>query len=192
MPNLPPGTLPPVILPYDPTSTTPVCLVALDSDTQAGVDPVRHWPLRGPQHDHGHSRRQRSGRVRRQVARHPRLPGPREDAGPQPLAAGRDARHRQVQHLPAHRRRQVRQDRLRPRLQLDVRTRRSDGRHSRQIQGRPHDLPQGRGQREGRQLAPDERRARQRPAAGLHPGLPPGRRQHAWRSSNDLQANSPT
>src|SRR5207244_9660019 len=32
-PNLPPGTLPPVILPFDPTSTTPVCLVALDSDT---------------------------------------------------------------------------------------------------------------------------------------------------------------
>ena len=30
-PYLPPGTLPPVILPFDPTSTTPVCLVALDS-----------------------------------------------------------------------------------------------------------------------------------------------------------------
>src|SRR5215831_18048194 len=30
IPNLPPGTLPPVILPFDPTSTTPVCLVALD------------------------------------------------------------------------------------------------------------------------------------------------------------------
>jgi len=35
MPNLPPGTLPPVVLPFDPTSTTPVCLVALDS----GVHP---------------------------------------------------------------------------------------------------------------------------------------------------------
>src|SRR4051812_25447103 len=31
IPNLPPGTLPPVILPFDPTSSTPVCLVALDS-----------------------------------------------------------------------------------------------------------------------------------------------------------------
>jgi multidrug efflux pump subunit AcrB len=30
-PFLPPGTLPPVVLPFDPTSTTPVCLVALDS-----------------------------------------------------------------------------------------------------------------------------------------------------------------
>src|SRR6476619_1131370 len=32
IPNLPPGTLPPVILPFDPTGTTPVCIVALDSD----------------------------------------------------------------------------------------------------------------------------------------------------------------
>ncbi|HWB10815.1 MAG TPA: efflux RND transporter permease subunit [Pirellulales bacterium] len=31
IPNLPPGTLPPVVLPFDPTSTVPVCLVALDS-----------------------------------------------------------------------------------------------------------------------------------------------------------------
>ena len=33
IPNLPPGTLPPVILPFDPTSTTPVCIVALNSKT---------------------------------------------------------------------------------------------------------------------------------------------------------------
>jgi multidrug efflux pump subunit AcrB len=31
IPNLPPGTLPPVVLPFDPTSTTPVCIVAVDS-----------------------------------------------------------------------------------------------------------------------------------------------------------------
>jgi multidrug efflux pump subunit AcrB len=31
IPYLPPGTLPPVILPFDPTSVTPVCLVAVDS-----------------------------------------------------------------------------------------------------------------------------------------------------------------
>src|SRR6516162_6033232 len=31
---MPPGTLPPVVLPYDPTSVTPACLVALDSPTQ--------------------------------------------------------------------------------------------------------------------------------------------------------------
>ncbi|MFI5460265.1 MAG: efflux RND transporter permease subunit [Isosphaerales bacterium] len=31
IPNLPPGTLPPVVLPFDPTAMTPVCVVALDS-----------------------------------------------------------------------------------------------------------------------------------------------------------------
>lgn len=31
IPNLPPGTLPPVVLPFDPTSTIPACVVALDS-----------------------------------------------------------------------------------------------------------------------------------------------------------------
>src|SRR5579864_5214949 len=35
IPNLPPGTLPPVILPFDPTSSTPVCLVALDSQVHS-------------------------------------------------------------------------------------------------------------------------------------------------------------
>src|SRR5437870_7031940 len=35
IPNLPPGTLPPVILPFDPTGTTPVCLVALDSEKES-------------------------------------------------------------------------------------------------------------------------------------------------------------
>ena len=35
IPNLPPGTLPPVVLPFDPTSTVPVCLVALDSNNES-------------------------------------------------------------------------------------------------------------------------------------------------------------
>jgi multidrug efflux pump subunit AcrB len=35
VPNLPPGTLPPVVLRFDPTGTTPVALVALDSKTQS-------------------------------------------------------------------------------------------------------------------------------------------------------------
>ena len=34
LPTLPPGTLPPVILPFDLTGTTPACIVALDSTTQ--------------------------------------------------------------------------------------------------------------------------------------------------------------
>ncbi len=32
-PYLPPNTLPPIILPFDPTAATPVCLIALDSQT---------------------------------------------------------------------------------------------------------------------------------------------------------------
>jgi multidrug efflux pump subunit AcrB len=37
IPNLPPGTLPPVVLPFDPTSMTPVGIVALDA--QEALDP---------------------------------------------------------------------------------------------------------------------------------------------------------
>jgi multidrug efflux pump subunit AcrB len=35
IPVLPPGTLPPVVLPFDPTATVPACIVALDSKTQS-------------------------------------------------------------------------------------------------------------------------------------------------------------
>lgn len=35
LPQLPPGTLPPVVLPFDPTSTVPVSLVALNSKSQS-------------------------------------------------------------------------------------------------------------------------------------------------------------
>jgi multidrug efflux pump subunit AcrB len=35
IPALPPGTLPPVVLPFDPTSSVPACLVALDSKQQS-------------------------------------------------------------------------------------------------------------------------------------------------------------
>jgi multidrug efflux pump subunit AcrB len=55
IPNLPPGTLPPVILKFDPTSTTPVCLVALDSEHQpeeslydAGRYEVRNMLMANP------------------------------------------------------------------------------------------------------------------------------------------------
>jgi multidrug efflux pump subunit AcrB len=43
IPNLPPGTLPPVVLPFDPTSTTPIGIVALD--TERPLDP------KNPQND---------------------------------------------------------------------------------------------------------------------------------------------
>src|SRR3954466_10622718 len=40
VPNLPPGTLPPVVLPFDPTSTTPVCQVAVDSPDPANNESI--------------------------------------------------------------------------------------------------------------------------------------------------------
>ena len=40
IPNLPPGTLPPVVLPFDPTATTPVCVVAVDSADPANNESV--------------------------------------------------------------------------------------------------------------------------------------------------------
>src|SRR5271169_2123780 len=40
IPNLPPGTLPPVVLPFDPTASTPVCVVAVDSHDPANNESV--------------------------------------------------------------------------------------------------------------------------------------------------------
>jgi multidrug efflux pump subunit AcrB len=40
IPTLPPGTLPPVVLPFDPTSTTPACMLAVDSDDPANNESV--------------------------------------------------------------------------------------------------------------------------------------------------------
>jgi multidrug efflux pump subunit AcrB len=40
IPNLPPGTLPPVVLPFDPTAMTPVCVVAVDSPDPANNESV--------------------------------------------------------------------------------------------------------------------------------------------------------
>ncbi len=38
VPQMPPGTLPPVVMPFDPTSTTPVCLVALNSKSAGEIE----------------------------------------------------------------------------------------------------------------------------------------------------------
>ena len=41
LPYLPPGTLPPVVLPYDPTSSTPVCVIALrNTDSSRSEDQI--------------------------------------------------------------------------------------------------------------------------------------------------------
>jgi multidrug efflux pump subunit AcrB len=55
IPNLPPGTLPPVVLPFDPTSSTPIALVALNSKSESesilydvGRYEVRNFIMQNP------------------------------------------------------------------------------------------------------------------------------------------------
>ena len=45
IPNLPPGTLPPVVLPYDPTSTTPIALVTVKTKGTAPPDEALLYDL---------------------------------------------------------------------------------------------------------------------------------------------------
>ena len=76
-----PGTLPPVVLPFDPTSTVPVCLVALNSKTRTGAV-LYDVGVRSPQYDHEHPGRGGAGRLWRQDPRRDALPGPHQNAGP--------------------------------------------------------------------------------------------------------------
>jgi multidrug efflux pump subunit AcrB len=55
IPYMPPGTLPPVVLPFDPTSTTPIALIAMDSRTlpeeklyDVGRLEVRNFVMQNP------------------------------------------------------------------------------------------------------------------------------------------------
>ena len=89
-PTMPPGTLPPVVLPYDPTSATPVCLVALDSSTQneATLFDVGRYEVRPA--DHVAAGCDRSAGLRRQGPRDHDVSRSRQAAGAASLAAGRD------------------------------------------------------------------------------------------------------
>ena len=129
MPNLPPGTLPPVVLPFDPTSTTPVCLVALDSKTQSRVDPLRRRPVRGPEHDHGDHGAVApvvyGGKIRAVMVYLDREK--MQARGLSPLDVMKAVDNYNV-FLPTGDAK-FGDDRLRHRLQLDVRPGRGDGRH---------------------------------------------------------------
>ena len=130
IPTLPPGTLPPVILPYDPTSSTPVCLVALNSRTQN--ESVLYDTARYQVRMMIMASRGANAPVvyRRQDPHHPGLPGPGPAPGPRPLSRGCYARPGPLQHLHPGRRREVRPLRLHPRLQRHVRHRGTHGRHA--------------------------------------------------------------
>ena len=178
---MPPGTLPPVVLPYDPTSVTPVCLVALDSADPGRGGPVRRRAVRGSAADHVAARGTRAAGLWRQGPRGHDVPRSRQAAGAAPLADGRDEGRRRIQRLPAHRQCQVRHDRLCHRQQFDVRRRRADGGYPAAQRAWQRHVPARRGDPQGRQLHPDQRGAGQRQAPGLYPGLPPARLEHARR-----------
>ena len=109
----------------------------LDADRPGGseqrdrerVDALRRRSLRGPEHDHGSAWSRGPGRLWRQGPRGHALHEPRQDAGTRSFAARRDEGDGQLQRLPAGGRRQVRRDRLRHRLELDVPAGRPDGRY---------------------------------------------------------------
>ncbi len=146
---------------------------------QHRIDPLRRGPVRGPEHDHGDSRRERPGRLRRKDPGRDALSRPRSDAGAGAIAARRHEVNGRLQCLSADRRHQAGRDRFRHRQQLHVPEHPGHGEHPPlQRQGNAAYLerscPAG-----GFQLHPDQHRSRERPAGGLHPGLPPARCQHA-------------
>ena len=140
--------------------------------------PLRHRPIRSPADDHVAAGRHRPAGLRRQGPGRHALPRPGQAPGPPPVPPGRPQGGRRLQRLPAHRQRQVRPDGLRHRLQLDVRPRRQHEGHPAPQRARQFRVPGRRGDAQGRQLHPDQRRAGQRQAPGLRPGLPPARGQH--------------
>ena len=72
-------------LPYDPTSVTPVCLIALGQPFARRIDPLRCRSIPGAQHDHGLSRCQRTRRLRRKTPNRPGILSTRRNASTQPL-----------------------------------------------------------------------------------------------------------
>ena len=192
IPTLPPGTLPPVILPYDPTSSTPVALVALNSKTQnesALFDDTARYQVRmmisGPRRE----RTRRSSTAAR-ARDHPWLTWiATSSAGPRPVSGGCDAGARPVQRLHPGRGREIRPVRLRARLERDVRAGRQDGRHPDPV--RPgtaaRSSSEGRGDADGRGGDPDERRPGGRPPPGVHPRLPTARGEHSERGEQPAE-----
>ena len=186
MPNLPPGTLPPVVLPFDPTSTTPVCLVALDSSDPANTESilydvgryeVRNMIMAIPG---ANAPVVYGGKIRAVMVYLDRERMQARDLSPLDVMKAMDDYNVFLPTGDA----KFGDDRLRHRQQLDVPKSSSD------MADIPLSSTQGNAAylgdvatAGGCQLHPDQRRAGQRPAGGLHPGLPPARRQHAARWS---------
>ena len=182
IPNLPPGTLPPVVLPFDPTATTPVCVVAVDSPDpkndesvlyDVGRYEVRNYIMGIP------------GAVAPvvfggKIRDGPGLSRPRRRCRPRNMSpARRDEGPGRLQRLPA---RPPTPSSARPTTSSTptrcTRTSSDMARHPASVRVGPDALPGRRGDAQGCQLHPDQRRPRQRQARGVHPGLSAVGRQH--------------
>ena len=121
IPNLPPGSLPPIVMAFDPGTTTPVCLVALNSRSadeatlyDVGRYQVRYQGRGCPGAIDRRLRRQ-DGAVREIYL------DQGQDAGPPRRPARRDERRGRVERLPADRRGDRRRHGLLPQQQRHVR-----------------------------------------------------------------------
>ena len=181
IPNLPPGTLPPVVLPFDPTAMTPVCIVAVDSQNPANNESVLY--------DVGRYEVRNmimgipgavapvvfGGKIRAVMAYLDREKMQARGFSPLDVMNALDASN---VFLPSGDAKFGDLDYVLDSNSMyqdisdmgDIPLRYENGRSG--LSARRRD-PQG------RQLHPDQRGPRQRQARGLHPGLPPAWRQHA-------------
>ena len=181
IPNLPPGTLPPVILPFDPTGTTPVCLVALDSKNESesilydvGRYEVRNMIMAVPG---AVAPVVYGGKVRAVMAYMDRDKMQARNLAPLDFMNALDKYN---VFLPTGDAKFGNTDyALDSNSMYELVDRMGDiPVKSEERQGR---LSQGRGDAQGFRLHSDQRRSHQRQARGLHPGIPPARLQHARR-----------
>ena len=182
IPNLPPGTLPPVVLPFDPTAMTPVCVVAVDSPDPANNESVLYdvgrYEVRNMiMGDPGAvAPVVFGGKIRAVMAYLDR----QQDAGTRLLAAGCHERGstRPTSSCPAATPSSAIIDYV-----LDSNSMYENiadmGDIPLAVRERPRALSARRRDPQGRQLHPDQRRAGQWQARGLHPGLPPAWGEHA-------------
>ena len=192
VPNLPPGTLPPVVLPFDPTSTTPVCIVAVDSpdgsQNESILYDVGRYEVRNMimSINGAVAPVVYGGKIRAVMAYLDRQK--LQARGLSPLDVMNAMDNYNV-FLP-DRRRQDRRHRLRPRLELDVRLRRGDGRHPAPHRDGNVVVPARRGDAQGRRVHPDQHRAGRRQAARSTSRSSASSAPARWRSSTASEGHA--
>ena len=179
LPYLPPGTLPPVVLPFDPTSSTPIALIAMDSKKipevrlyDVGRLEVRNFVMQNP----GAVAPVVIGGKLRAIMLY--LDQGKMQARNLSPADVMDAVERYLRVFP-QRRRQDREPGHRPFPPTPcVPASGAHGRHPDSDAPGPVRIPEPDRPAEGLVVHPDEHRARERPPAGLHSRLSSGRLEH--------------